>query len=155
MSDLSMNDISDYVTQTFVDLSPTHSWGELSFFFNPGTILPRGTYFCTLKEKDGDNDTASDLNREAIFRLNFGLPPKEFEHIFGQRPGRPAKGKAIEGPWNFTELDLLMPHPIYAWMGWVCVLNPGPKTFETAKPLLAMAYDHSVKNFNKRVRQMK
>ncbi len=35
---------------------PKNSWGETSLFYNPGNILPNGVYFCTIKEKDGDND---------------------------------------------------------------------------------------------------
>ena len=36
-------------------------------------ILKRGIYFCTIKEKDGDNDKASNLHRYAVFRVNFGI----------------------------------------------------------------------------------
>lgn len=34
-----------------------------------------------------------------------------------------------------------MPHPVYAWMGWVQVLSPSPRTFADLRPLLAEAYD--------------
>ena len=39
------------------------SWGERGIFYNPGHVLRRGVYVLTLKEKDGDNDRASNLNR--------------------------------------------------------------------------------------------
>ncbi|MEP0520078.1 MAG: DUF6194 family protein [Hyphomicrobiales bacterium] len=155
MSAFGSSEISEYLVQTFEGLVPTSSWGEFSFFYNPESALPRGTYFCTLKEKDGDNDKASNLNRAAVFRVNFGLPSKAFEGVFGPRPLRPAKGNTIDGPWNFSQLDVLMPHPIYAWMGWVCVLSPSSDTFEIMKPLLATAYDHAVHSFNKRTRKLK
>lgn len=38
------------------------AWGERSIFYNPGHKLPRGVYFATVKEKDGDNDKASCLD---------------------------------------------------------------------------------------------
>lgn len=150
-----ITNISDYLATTYDGLVPTSTWGELSYFYNPERKLPRGTYFCTIKEKDGDNDQGSNLNRDGIFRLNFGLPPKAFEDVFGPRPARPAKSQTIEGPWDFTELDMLMPHPIYGWMGWVCVLSPNAPTFDTIKPLLAVAYLHSLQGYNKRIKKQK
>lgn len=39
------------------------SWGERGIFYNPGHVLRRGVYVLTVKEKDGDNDRASNLNR--------------------------------------------------------------------------------------------
>lgn len=35
--------------------------------------------------------------------------------------------------YDFTALDTLMPHPVYGSLWWVCVLNPGPKSFETVQ----------------------
>lgn len=40
---------------------------------------------------------------------------------------------------DFTALDRLMPHPMYAKMYWVSVINPSAKTFATVKLLLAEA----------------
>ncbi|MBB5235210.1 hypothetical protein HNQ09_002662 [Deinococcus budaensis] len=34
-----------------------------------------------------------------------------------------------------------MPHPVYAPVGWVCVLNPAAVTFEGLRPLLQEAYE--------------
>lgn len=152
MPAVSINDISNFLTDTFDGLAPTETWGELSFFYNPGNRLPRGTYFCTVKDKDGDNDKGSNLNRDGVYRMNFGLPPRAFEDVFGPRPARPAKSQTIEGPWDFTALDMLMPHPVYGWMGWVCLLSPKTATFDEIKPLLIIAHKHSVQSFNKRVK---
>ena len=38
--------------------------------------------------------------------------------------------------YDFTSSNQLMPHPIYAWMGWVCILNPTEQKFEELKPLI-------------------
>lgn len=37
---------------------------------------------------------------------------------------------------NFQDIDIILPHPVYAWMSWIAVLNPGSDTFEHVKPLI-------------------
>ena len=149
---LSFEKVKNYIITEFDGIVPQKTWGELSFFYNLDNKLPRGVYFCTLKEKDGENDKASHLDRDGIFRLSFGLPVEEFITRFGPKPPRPRKGCAIQGVWNFTEIDTLIPHPIYGWMGWVAVLNPSKKTFDQCKPLLQLAYNRSTAGYLKRIR---
>jgi Family of unknown function (DUF6194) len=60
-----------------------------------------------------------------------------FHALFGYLPG---KESAKNADYDFAALDTLMPHPVYAPQSFVCVLNPGPETFETIKPLLAEAW---------------
>jgi len=144
-------DVSAWIEATFDGLIPVNAWGEKSYFYNPNSRFSRGAYFCTLKEKDGDNDKASNLDRDGIWRLNFGLPKSEFQNLFGPPPKRPTKGDAIRGAWEFRTTDLLMPHPVYGWMGWVAVLNPSTDTFDACKPLMKQAYDKSVAGFEARV----
>ena len=55
------------ICDEFSGVVPKPSWGETSLFYNPRKLLPNGVYFCTIKEKDGENDKASDLNRENMF----------------------------------------------------------------------------------------
>jgi len=130
-----------YIEKTFADVHPLDSWGEKSFFLNPQKQLKRGTYFATLKEKDGENDKASFLNRNGIFRLNMGVTKDCYLSLFSHSPKRPAKGGIIEGDYDFTQTDIILPHPVYGWMSWLSVLNPSEKTFEQCKDLLAIAYD--------------
>jgi hypothetical protein len=59
------------------------------------------------------NDTASDLGRPGVFRLNIGLPKARFAALF-----------AGGGAHDTTALDVVMPHPVYAGYHWICVLNP-------------------------------
>jgi hypothetical protein len=40
------------------------------FFITHIKILPKGIYFATIKEKDGPNDKASELNRANVYRLS-------------------------------------------------------------------------------------
>ncbi|MEL7086953.1 MAG: DUF6194 family protein [Planctomycetota bacterium] len=92
------------------------AWGERALFYNPGGKLKRGTYFATVKEKDGDNDRASNLDRPGIWRLNIGVRKETFVERFGPTPLRPVKGGVVAGTWDFTQLDTLTPHPVYGWM---------------------------------------
>jgi Family of unknown function (DUF6194) len=75
---------------------PKSSWGETSLFYNPGLSLPSGVYFCTIKQHDGENDQASRLNRDGVFRLAIGLKPLSYVGLFGNPPERPAKGGHCE-----------------------------------------------------------
>lgn len=126
------------------------AWGESSLFYNPNRILPRGVYFVTIKEKDGENDKVSNLTREGIFRLSIGVSKSTYIEHFGRPPSRPAKGKVIEGSWNFTETNKLLPHPVYAWMGWVAVNSPTRETFDSLSPLFDSAYQKALLSFKKR-----
>ena len=143
--------ISQYISSTFADIHPVAAWGETSFFYNPGRKLPRGIYFATLKDKDGDNDRASNLQRQAVFRLNIGISKPTYRALFGVHPSRPAAGGIVDTGHDFSALDELLPHPVYGWMSWVCVLNPSSATFEKIKPLLTEAYGLAVGKFAKRV----
>lgn len=139
------------ITARHSDLIATQSWGETALFLNPGGALKRGVYVATIKEKDGENDAASDLNRAGVYRLNIGVPPARFEAEFGPRPPRPAKGQASPGH-DYTARDRLMPHPVYGWMGWLCVLNPSERRWPQIGQLIDAAHAKSTAAAAKRVR---
>tara|TARA_R110000744_G_scaffold372_10_gene1368 strand:+ start:13533 stop:14000 length:468 start_codon:yes stop_codon:yes gene_type:complete len=126
------------------------SWGETALFYNPGKMLPNGVYFCTIKEKNGENDKSSELDREGVFRLSIGVSKNSYEKMFGLRPNRPAKGDKVDLKYSFVALNKLMPHPIYAWMSWLQVLNPDKATLSSIQPLLNEAYTNAVIKFNKK-----
>jgi hypothetical protein len=86
--------------------------------------------FATIVTKDNAFDSASNLNRPGVFRLNIEVGKERFRALFGEQE---------QANTDFTAIDRLMPHPMYAKMYWVSVINPSAKTFETVKPLLAEA----------------
>jgi hypothetical protein len=143
-------DVLDWVRQEYAGLVETESWGETGLFYNPREKLARGTYFLTVKEKDGDNDRASRLDRDGVWRLNFAVRPDTFTELFGEKPDRPAKGEVIAGDFDFAETDVILPHPVYGWTNWVCVLSPSEATFEDVKPLIEESYDLAVERFDNR-----
>jgi hypothetical protein len=148
---LSLQDVERAIRDGYDGVEAIASWGETSFFYNPGRALARGAYFCTLKDHNGKNDRASALDRPGVYRLSVGVTPSTYTGMFGPRPPRPSKGGVVEGTWEFTALDRLTPHPVYAWMSWLCVLNPAPQTFDLLKPLLVEAHHRARKTFLRRV----
>jgi hypothetical protein len=142
------DDVLAALEARFAGLAPKATWGETSLFYNPDGVLPNGVYFCTIKEHDGANDRASQLDRPGVFRLAVGLPPGRYEQMFGPRPARPPKGGVVLTADDFTATDVLMPHPVYAWMGWVQVLSPSAATFAEMQQLLADAYALAVEKYD-------
>lgn len=147
---MQIQSIIEKIESNFEGVVPKSSWGETAFFYNPGRLLPNGVYFCTLKEKDGENDKASNLDRDGVFRLSIGIAKETYQNHFGSRPKRPAKGSIIDTNHDFTSLNELMPHPIYGWMFWIQVLNPSESMFEDILPLIAEAHSNAVTKFNKK-----
>ncbi len=138
--------IIGYVTDTFADvvaIRPTDGPGDgdTFFYYDPEHDLDmtRQFPFATIVTKDyGDFDNTSQLNRAGVFRLNIGVGRDTFRTLFGFAPG---EFSAKSAEYDFAALDRLMPHPVYAPQSYVCVLNPGPETFEAVKAFLAEAYD--------------
>jgi hypothetical protein len=122
--------------------------GDTFFMYDPDRKLdPKQRFpFATIVTKDyGDFDCASNLNRPGVFRLNIGVSRDTYRSLFGPQPSPPAAGGVVDTGHDFTALDRLLPHPVYAPQSWVCVLNPSAETFETVQPLLAEAYERAVK----------
>ncbi|MBP7979872.1 MAG: hypothetical protein KAZ04_05245, partial [Sebaldella sp.] len=80
------DDILDYCIKNLKGTVLIETWGEKAVFYNPGNILKKGVYVLTIKEKDGENDKASGLDRKDIFRVNLGLRKEAFIKLFGEIP---------------------------------------------------------------------
>lgn len=87
------------------------------------------------------NDTASDLHRPGVFRLNIGLPKPRYEELFGP-----------DVEHDTTVLDVVMPHPVYGGYHWVCVLNP-ETTWPDVRQLLDDAHAFAVRKHHNAVRR--
>lgn len=143
-------EIERHVVDNFSDVHCKASWGERACFVNPGGRLPNGVYFATLKSADGANDRASRLDRPGVFRLSLGIGRSAFLAQFGALPERPPAGGVVATGDDFAALDRLLPHPVYAWMGWICVLNPSWPLFASLQPLLESAYADALKRLSRR-----
>lgn len=151
-TDPTPDSIIKHLLDRFEGTRVVEAWGERSIFYNPGLILPRGVYFATVKEKDGENDKASHLDRPGVFRFSVGTTKPLFLERFGPPPSRPGKGGVLDGPWDFTAADTLTPHPVYGWMSWVAVLNPSNETLTDMSEIVEAAFGKAKASFEKKVR---
>jgi hypothetical protein len=135
-----MNESSvvDYITNTFPGVEITTSYGYTFFFYQSDHKLP----FATLISSDYDYDRISNLDRPGVFRLNIGISKQTFQALFGPT-------KVDVNSYDFTALDVIMPHPDYAQHHFICVLSPGEATFESIRALLAEAYDIAVRRYTR------
>lgn len=134
------SEVVQKIENSFEGIVIKHAFSETTFFYNPGHLRPHGVYFLTIKDQDGPNDKASNLDRDGVFRISFKPDPATYQRYFGNKPRRPLKGKAIDLPIDFSELDKWMPHSVYAWMGWTMILSPTKKSLEQLWPDLDQAY---------------
>jgi hypothetical protein len=142
--------IIETVCSTLPGIVAKSSWGETALFYNPGHVLPNGVYFCTIKQQDGENDKASHLDRDGVFRVAIGLTRPSYFDLFGHPPERPGKGAVVATGHDFKALDKLMPHPVYGWMCWAQILNPTSESFAELLPLIAEAHGAAVTKFAKK-----
>ena len=106
------------------------SGGDFFAVYDPGGDIPPvqqrpwATIITTNAYDDG-----SDLDREGVYRLNLGLPKELAADV-------------VNPDAALTSLDVLMPHPHYARLGFVCVLNPAT-TWPQVRDLLDAAHRHA------------
>jgi hypothetical protein len=86
--------------------------------------------FATIVTTD-EHDDASNLSRPGVFRLNVGVCGETFERLVDP-----------SAEPDYTALDTVLPHPVYARQRWLSILNPSAETFDSVvRPLLAEAHD--------------
>lgn len=144
------DEIIQYCLENLSGTVLTESWGERGIFYNPEGKLKRGIYTLTIKEKDGSNDKASNLDRLGIYRVNLALKKPTFKKLFTDIPKRPDAGGVVEMPYNFQETNIILPHPVYAWMSWICMLSPDENGFEQLKPYIQESYQLALEKYKKK-----
>ncbi|MFE1836313.1 DUF6194 family protein [Streptomyces sviceus] len=109
--------------------SPEIAWGDAFFYYAPDGRTPRNTQpYGTIVTKDYPDDTASDLDPPGRWRVNVQVGRTALPHLLGERHD-PATA------------DVLLPHPVYGSLGWICVVNPGERTTGTVVRLLREAHE--------------
>lgn len=129
-------EIKEYILENFDGVESAEDEGNLFFFYDRENRLPFASIVVNNKY-----DKYSDLDRESVFRLNIATGKSTYRSMF-QDEDIPA-----EAGYDFTALDVVMPHPEYGRVYWICVLNPSKKTFGSLEPMLAEAYQRAVKKF--------
>ena len=128
--------VIEYILKTFPEVEKTNAYGYDMFFYRSDRKLS----FATLISSDFDYDHVSNLNCPGVFRLNIGVSKQTFQSLFGTE-------EVNVKDYDFTALDVIMPHPEYAQYHFICVLSPGEETFEKIRPLLAEAYDIAARRY--------
>ena len=131
--------ITSYITSTFENVKTTVNLGYTFFIYRDDDMLP----FATIASTGNEYETVSKLDRPGVYRLNVGVSRETFKSLFGAN-------KVDVSAYDFTALDILMPHPDYSAQSFICLLSPSEATFESIKPLLTEAYDIAVKKYNQR-----
>ncbi|UII26030.1 DUF6194 family protein [Fulvivirga maritima] len=152
---LSKAEIIEDIKSQFQGLVLDKNWGEEGLFYNPEGKLAKGVYLLTFKEKDGPNDSASNTNREGVYRLNLGISEASFLSLFREKLARPKAGNTINMNCDFTEFDKVMPHPVYGWMCWIGVLNPTKVTYSKLLfPLISESFQIVCSKYDKRIKSL-
>ena len=139
-------EVSRTISESFENVETTEASDNIFFFYGSERRFP----FATLVVNDV-NDTASDLERPGVFRLNVGVKRATYQRLFGPQPIFAKDGGIISTGYDYTALDKLMPHPVYAPMSWVCIVSPSAETFsKVVLPLLREAYEQDVEKHTKR-----
>ena len=130
-------EVLGYIIKTFPDVETMHDYGYDMFFYKSDRKLS----FATLISSDYEYDNVSNLDRPGVFRLNIGVSKQTFQSLFG-------KDEVNINDYDFTTLDVIMPHPEYAQYHFLCVLSPSDKTFEKIRSFLAEAYDIAARRYS-------
>jgi hypothetical protein len=151
---MSIEDIIDLVCSwdgTFAvtpepgDDAPEIAWGDTFLYYAPDGKMPaKAQPFATIVTKNYPDDEASRLDRPEVFRVNIAAGRDVMSKwASDQNPGDAA---------DPSELDRVFVHPVYGAMGWLAVVNPGPRTAETTRSLLRQAYEAARTRYDRRRR---
>jgi len=113
---------------------PELAWGDHFFYHAPDGVIPHGQPYGTVVTKDYPDDTTSRLDEEGRWRVNVHVGRDRFRELVGDDPrdGEPTEAEAT---------DVVVPHPVYGALGWVCVVTPGERTTALVLDLLRAAHD--------------
>jgi hypothetical protein len=131
--------ITRYITSTFEGVETTVNLGYTFFFYRDDHMHA----FATIASNGNEYERISRLDRPDVYRLNIGVSRETFRSLFGT-------GRIDTSAYDFTALDVILPHPDYSSQNFICVLSPSEATFEKLRPMLAEAYEVAVTRYNKR-----
>jgi hypothetical protein len=129
--------VTDLILALFDDVDVVEAWGSKFFYLLPHGAPPdpKDVYFASISLADSEHDSASQLDRDGVFRLNVGVSRVRFLRLFG------AAAMRADANRDYAAFDTLMPHPVYGGAAWVCVVNPSAATIGSMTGLLEEAYE--------------
>ncbi|MGH8876012.1 MAG: DUF6194 family protein [Stackebrandtia sp.] len=117
------------------DGTPELAWGDAFFYYSPDGTVPKTQPFATVVTKNYPDDEGSRLDRPGAFRVNVAAGTAVFTEWVGSKPREAGLDDV-----DFSVDDVVLPHPVYGGLGWLCVVNPGPNTESALRELLTGAY---------------
>ncbi|WP_328397340.1 DUF6194 family protein [Nocardia sp. NBC_00416] len=120
------------------DGSPEIAWGDVFFYYAPDGQVPAKTQpFATIVTKDYPGDEPSGLDRPGAFRLNISAGTEAFTEWTGRTP------REANVDLTSSAADTVIAHPVYAPLGWLAVIDPGPRTAQPIRDLLRIAHERA------------
>jgi uncharacterized protein DUF6194 len=128
--------------------------GDTFLFYDPDGITDPRRRFPFATVVTGDRyDAASRLDRDArTYRVNVGVPRDTYEQLFGPAPRQAAGQEVIDTGFDYSATDTLLPHPFYAPLHWVAVVDPGPRTGAQLAGLIEQAHALARSQYDRRRR---
>lgn len=121
------------------DGTPEIAWGDAFFFYAPDGRPPAHTQpYATIVTKNYPGDTASGLDTPDRWRLNIQV-------------ARTAPAPDLPVDPDHSAVDVVLPHPVYAAQGWICVVNPAERTTHRALSLLRDAHEAARARYERRL----
>jgi hypothetical protein len=120
----------------------TEGPGDWFIFYDPDAVTVPERRFPFITVVTGDRyDAASRLDRDAAtFRVNLGVDRATYEALLGPAPRQAAGHEVIDTGHDYSTPDVVMPHPLYAPMHWVCIVNPGEQSRAALAGLMHAAH---------------
>jgi Family of unknown function (DUF6194) len=136
----------EYLEATAESGAPESNWGNRFFYVGPDRVRPFATI--VLRDMPGF-DEDSNLERPGVFRLNIDLGRDEFQRQFGYPPAKLADHRS---GIDFTQLDRLMPHPMYGRQAWASIINPSTRRPDIDQ-LISQAHGRAAQRANRRLQR--
>ena len=108
--------------------------------------MPRTQPFATVVTKDYPGDESSRLDRPGAFRVNVAAGRDEYRRWTGADPREAARSDV-----DPSTPDVVIPHPVYGSLGWLAVVDPGPRTEAALRDLLRTAHARARARHDRRV----
>jgi hypothetical protein len=124
---------------------PEIAWGDHFFYYSPDGQIPQNVQpYSTIVTKDYPDDRESQLDPDDRWRLNIHVGNARFTELTGETP------RDFSAARDFSETDVIMPHPVYGSLGWIAVVNPADRTTTTVVELLRSAHEDERRRVQRR-----
>jgi hypothetical protein len=151
MDAMDADDMKRYICTAFDGVESSTGSGDYFFYYHPD-LTPEDRRFPFATIVTGDHyDSVSQLDRDGAYRVNIGLSKDGYTALFGSPPTEYDERGVLVTGFDYTARDTLLPHPIYASQYWVCVVNPGERTSDQVRQLLAEAHRFAARKYSNRV----